>query len=328
MMPTALLFALAAAVLVGAYRQLALRYGWLDVPNARSSHQQIVPRGAGLVLVLLAVAAALAGATAPEFFLALLPGLGIAAIGWWDDLRGLSARIRFAAYGTCSLLALLLLGKPAASLLGWAWLLVGGIGLLWLINLYNFMDGINGLATLEAIFVVAGALALSPDSLDKALLEPFGYYFTASLLGLLAWNFPRARVFMGDVGSAFLGFLLGLVALWSHAHGGPALIVWLILGATFIADTSYTLTVRIVTGQRWYEAHRSHAYQKLTSRWHGSHAHTVAVFMGVNIAWLLPMAWATHHGYLGAAPALLAAYLPLLVICYTVKAGVPVSTKV
>lgn len=330
MIPHVLLFAGAAVLLVGAYRRVALWRGWLDIPNARSSHQGAVPRGAGVVIVLLTLVAAAVGATQPAFFAGLLPGLGVAAIGWWDDLRGLSARIRFAGYGVCSLLALLLLdgGIVPASLSGWIWLALGGLGLLWLINLYNFMDGINGLATLEAIFILAAGLALSPHSPDVGELAPFQMYLLAVLSGFLVWNFPRARVFMGDVGSAFLGFLLGLVALWSHAQGGPALVVWGILGAAFIADTSYTLMVRMATGQRWFAAHRSHAYQKLTSRWHGSHARTVAVFMGVNIAWLLPIAWAAHNGYLAAVPALLAAYIPLLVICYALKAGIPVVTKV
>jgi Fuc2NAc and GlcNAc transferase len=330
MIPDALLFAGAAALLVGVYRRVALWRGWLDIPNARSSHQGAVPRGAGVAIVLLTLVAAVVGATEPAFFTGLLPGLGVAAIGWWDDLRGLSARIRFAGYGVCSLLALLLLdgGMAPANLSGWIWLALGGLGLLWLINLYNFMDGINGLATLEAIFILAAGLVLSTHSPASGQLAPFQLYVMATLIGFVGWNFPRARVFMGDVGSAFLGFLLGLVALWSHARGGPELVVWVILGAAFIADTSYTLAVRMATGQRWFAAHRSHAYQKLTSRWHGSHASTVAAFMGVNIAWLLPIAWAASNGYLATAPALLAAYIPLLVICYTLKAGIPVTTKV
>jgi Fuc2NAc and GlcNAc transferase len=329
MMPLALLFLGTAALLVGAYRLVALRYGWLDTPNARSSHQTAVPRGAGIVIVLLTVAAAAIGTPSSAFFTGLLPGLGIAAIGWWDDLRGLSARIRFLAYGGCSLLAVLLLqGMPNADLSGWVWLALAAIGLLWLINLYNFMDGINGLAALEAVFVVAGGLSLSAYSPGKYGLEPFAIYIVAVLIGFLAWNFPRARVFMGDVGSAFLGFLLGSMALWSHAHGGPTLVVWSILGATFIADASYTLVVRMATGQRWYEAHRSHAYQKLSSRWHGSHVKPVAAFMGANLAWLLPVAWAAHSRQLDAPVALLLAYLPLLALCYALKAGIPVATKV
>jgi Fuc2NAc and GlcNAc transferase len=326
----ALLFAAASALLVGAYRLLALRRQWLDIPNARSSHRAAVPRGAGIVIVLLTMAAAAVDSASSAFFTVLLPGLGIAAIGWWDDLGGLSARIRFLAYGSCALVALLLLtGIPSlADLPGWAWLAAGVVALLWLINLYNFMDGINGLAALEAIFIVAGASALSAYSPNTPGLEPFAISVAAILCGFLAWNFPRARVFMGDVGSAFLGFLLGLWALWSHLHGGPVLAVWAVLGACFIADASYTLAVRMGTGQRWYEAHRSHAYQKLTSRWQGSHVKTVAAFMGVNLAWLLPLAWAIQSGQLAVPTALLLAYLPLIAGCYALKAGIPAATEV
>jgi Fuc2NAc and GlcNAc transferase len=328
MIPMALLFAAATALLVGAYSRLALRRGWLDIPNARSSHRQPVPRGAGIAIVLLTVVAARAGDVEPAFFIALAPGLGIAAIGWWDDLRGLPARLRFLTYGGCSLLALLLAAGLPAGWAGSVGLVFGALCLLWLINLYNFMDGINGIATLEAMFVLASGLMLGPHSPDAARLAGFETFMLAILAGFLGWNFPRARVFMGDVCSAFLGFLLGLVAFWSHRHGGPALVIWAILGGTFIVDTTYTLAVRMATGQRWHEAHRSHAYQKLTNRPGGSHVKTVVLTMGVNIAWLLPLAWATHAGKLDAALALPLAYGPLLVLCYALKAGVPPGTKV
>ena len=318
-----------ALVLVGAYRLLALRHGWLDIPNARSLHRQTVPRGAGVIIVLLVTVAA-AAQTSSVFFAALLPGLGIAAIGWWDDLRGLSARIRFLAYGSCALSTLLLIpgGSAPAELVDWAWLAAGTIGLLWSINLYNFMDGINGIATLEAVFVVGAGLLLSANLPADSSLAPFSFCVLAILLGFLGWNFPRARVFMGDVGSAFLGFLLGIIALWSDRHGGPSLLVWAILGAAFIADTTYTLLVRLATGQRWYQAHRLHAFQKLTSRWGESHVRATAAFMGVNIAWLLPLAWVAHHRLLGASIVILLAYLPLLAACYALKAGIPQGTEV
>lgn len=318
-----------AVVLVGAYRRLALRYHWLDIPNERSLHRQTVPRGAGAVIALL-VGVAAAATTSPVFFTALLPGLGLAVIGWWDDLRGLSARFRFLAYGGCAFAALLLLpgGVGPTNLIDWIWLVLGTIGLLWVINLYNFMDGINGIATLEAIFIVAGGVALSANLPGMPPLEAFNLCILAILVGFLGWNFPRARVFMGDVGSAFLGFLLGLIAIWSHRHGGPSLAVWSILGAAFVADSSYTLLVRLATGQRWYEAHRLHAFQKLTSRWHESHVKTTAAFAGVNLAWLLPLAWLTHHQLLAAWLAILLAYLPLVAVCYVLKAGIPQVTRV
>jgi Fuc2NAc and GlcNAc transferase len=325
----ALLLGGLAAALVGGYRHLALRHGWLDTPNDRSLHRHTVPRGAGIVVVaLVAVAAAPPRGLPIGIFFSFLPGLGIAAVGWWDDLRGVPARLRFLLYGICSALALVALQVfPLQSPAGWCALAAAALAFLWLINLYNFMDGINGLAAFEAIFLLAAGLALSPYSPYALLFEPLASSAMAILAGFLCWNFPRARVFMGDVGSVFLGFLLGLFALWSQGMGGPGIATWCILGAVFIADTSYTLLVRIATGQRWYEGHRTHAYQKLSLRWN-SHVKTVAAIMGVNLAWLLPLAWALESGLLSAPFALLLAYLPLVGLNRALKAGIPAGTKV
>ena len=322
----ALLFTALSALSIGGYRYLAQQRGWVDAPNGRSSHTRITPRGAGIVIVALTVpATVLAAAQNSLFWLSLLPGLGIAAIGWWDDLRGLPTAPRFACYWLCTLLGIL--AWPGSTALSPALMVVGSLGLLWLVNLYNFMDGINGLAALEAVFVLAASLLISP-------LSPYTEQFTGSILciigilsGFLVWNFPLAKVFMGDVGSAFLGFLLGLLALWSSLLKGPPISVWLILLGLFIVDASYTLAVRIITGQRWHQAHRTHAYQKLNQLW-SSHAKTVAASMGVNIAWLLPLAWALQRGWLTASTALTLAYLPLAGLCYVLKAGIPVRTEV
>lgn len=328
MIAMAVIYGVAAAVLVGVYRRLALQHGWLDTPNARSSHRQPVPRGAGLVIVVLVAVAAATLATPAGLLPSLLPGLGLAAIGWWDDLRGVSARLRFAAYGLCAALALLATGiAPLDTAAGWLALAGGTLALLWLVNLYNFMDGINGLAAGEAMFVLGAGLLLALPAPAMADLEPLLACAIAIVGGFLCWNFPVARVFMGDVGSVFLGFLLGLCAVWSQRLGGPGWPVWLILGAVFIADATYTLLARIATGQRWHEAHRTHAYQKLSQRW-GSHARVVGAAMGLNIAWLFPLAWATHSGALPIGPALALAYLPPLLVCRAVKAGIPIPTRV
>lgn len=328
MIGTALVYGALAVALVGAYRQAALRRGWLDTPNARSSHRASVPRGAGLAMVVLIAVVAATQPGPAGLFCTLLPGLCMAAIGWWDDLRGISARLRFAAYGLCAALTLLASGiVPLDHWTGWLGLGVGTLALLWLINLYNFMDGINGLAACEAIFVLGGCLVLAAGAAPMAALQPLLACSIAVIAGFLCWNFPVGRVFMGDVGSVFLGFLLGLCAIWSQLLQGPGWAVWLILGAAFIADATYTLLVRIATGQRWYEGHRTHAYQKLNQRW-GSHAKVVGAVMGLNIAWLLPLAWATHTGSVAPAAGLSLAYLPSLMFCRALKAGIPARTTV
>jgi glycosyltransferase WbpL len=332
-MPIVFLFAVLSVSFIGGYRYLAQRRGWVDTPNTRSSHTEITPRGAGIVIVVLCAAAVLLSKpphSNPALWLSLAPGLIIAAIGWWDDLRGLAATPRFGLYWLCALLALYLWSCNTTLTVAtttWVMLFAGSVGLLWLINLYNFMDGINGVAAFEAVFVMAGSLLIAPASPFAAQLGPMLYCFIAVLAGFLIWNFPIARVFMGDVGSAFLGFLLGLLALWSHSLNGPGIAVWMILLGLFISDSSYTLIVRVVTGQRWHQAHRTHAYQKLAQRLN-SHAKTVIVAMGVNIAWLLPMGWMLHSKLLQWPLALTLAYLPLMVTCYALKAGIPEDSGV
>jgi len=127
---------------------------------------------------------------------------------------------------------------------------------------------------------------------------------------------------MGDSGSAFLGFFLGVLMLWSALLNGPSLAVWLILLGVFIVDSSYTLLVRFATGQPWYAAHRLHAYQRLTTRLRDSHARTIGVLIAVNLCWLLPMAWLVHSQKVNALWGLGLAYLPLIAGCYWLKAGI------
>ncbi|HET8710445.1 MAG TPA: glycosyltransferase family 4 protein [Spongiibacteraceae bacterium] len=321
-----------STALVGLYRRLALRNQWLDTPNARSSHRTTTPRGAGLVFVVLILGAG-GWLLHPEYPLlgALGAGSLVALVGWWDDLRGISARVRFIFYSIAAATAVVLIfdsygaalvgnHAPAASLVCGA---VATLAVVWLINLYNFMDGINGIAAIEALFILLSIALFSIDT-------PYGHTFlqlhfasAAAIGGFLLWNFPGGKVFMGDVGSAFLGFYFGLLSLCSMALEGPSFAVWLILLGFFLVDSSYTLLVRMVTGQTWHAAHRLHAYQRLTDRLKGSHAHAVAVIMAVNLCWLLPMAWLVHKQWVGPIFGVSLAYTPLLAFCYRLKAGIP-----
>lgn len=327
-MIAALVLGLLSVLLVAGYRQLALQRGWLDAPNQRSSHIHHTPRGAGIVFVLLISAAACwwgAAATLPaQLTAALLIGLGVAATGWWDDLRGLAAGYRFALYWLFVLAAMMALRLPADLLaigaIGWLTLIAGSVAALWLLNLYNFMDGINGIAAAEALFVLASALWLANGTPAFDAMALVTAAAAGSIGGFLLWNFPLARVFMGDVGSAYLGFLLGVLIQYSHGAGGPQLLVWLLLLGVFIVDASYTLAVRIITGQAWQQAHRLHAYQILARRWR-SHGRVVAALMAVNFCWLLPWATALHHHRIGPITAVLGAWLPLIAVCAGIGAG-------
>lgn len=327
-------YVILSSTLIGIYRWLALRRSWLDSPNERSSHATATPRGAGLVFALLIAGAAgfeLQGHVGIQFTIML--ALGVAFIGWCDDVRGLSIRIRFLLYTLCAVIVLTLLyddvvirtdvGKPALLIFG----LCAAIGLVWLINLYNFMDGINGIAGAEALFVMLSTILLASGTAYASAFRDFQFTASAAIVGFLLWNFPAGKVFMGDAGSAFLGFLFGSLMLWSAPLQGPSPIVWLILLGIFVVDTSYTLIVRMTTGQPWYQAHRMHAYQIITARL-GSHAGTVAAIMTVNLCWLLPLAWLVYRQQLNALLGLCIAYTPLLWGCYRLKAGIPLSGRV
>lgn len=317
----ALLAGLLTALMVGAYRNLAWRRHWFDIPNQRSSHQQPIPRGAGIVFALVisaVVAYQMAYSRVPlPLVISLLLGCGVAAAGWYDDLRGLSARLRFLIYVGANLGAAVLILPVLHSV--WiyvALIVVVALALTWWTNLYNFMDGINGIATLQGVFMMLSAMMLS--SQGAAGLSPL---VLACLLGFLPWNFPRAQVFMGDAGSAFLGFFVGVLALWSIITNDLSVWQWLIIGGLFIVDATYTLLVRFASGQRWYDAHRSHAYQHLADRW-GSHTRVVMALMMVNVAWLLPLAAVAKIFPAISAWCVLLAYLPLIAGCITLKAGV------
>jgi Fuc2NAc and GlcNAc transferase len=312
----AVLAFVATLLLTGAYRQFAIKSCWLDHPNHRSSHAQATPRGAGVifgVIILLLAAVLLTNSTLRHIFLLAVV---VIAAGWWDDIRGLTLKIRFALYllaATGVVIAISINCSPSALALS----LALGLGLLWLINLYNFMDGINGIAGCEGIFVLLSALALIDGSHEIAELILCS---SGAIAGFLLWNFPAGKVFMGDAGSAFLGFLLGTLAISSALWDGPKLATWMILLGVFIVDSSYTLTVRLLTGQRWYEAHRLHGYQKLSRRL-TTHTGVVMLIMVINLFWLLPLGWLVEREFVDQIVGILLAYTPLALMCYGLKAG-------
>lgn len=323
---------LLTALLIGIYRRGATRFGWIDKPNSRSSHSIPTPRGAGIVVALLIGVGILLWLRDADTSIrnSLLACLGIAAIGWADDIRSLSAKRRLLLYALVVVVALIAappLLSAADSYQRALLLLAMLLGLLWLINLYNFMDGINGIAGFEALFVLIAVLMLSDGS-------DYGARFANLLLGsacviggFLLWNFPGGKVFLGDSGSAFLGVFIGLLMLWSQLLDGPSIAVWLILLGVFVVDASYTLLVRFSTGQAWHEGHRLHAYQILNSRWR-SHGRTLGAVMAMNIFWLLPWAYMLQHSIVAPPYAIGIAFLPVALICRGLKAGIPRSTRV
>lgn len=329
-----LVLAVAAAVsfcLTGLLRRYALARQLIDIPNARSSHVIPTPRGGGVAIVVVFIAALLilgGLSLLPWQSIAGVVGAGgtVALIGFLDDHGHVAARWRLLGHFAAAIWALIWIGGlPPLVLFGetfdLAWL--GHIGaaiyLVWMLNLYNFMDGIDGLASIQAISVcIGGALVyLLFGDVDMALLP---LLLAAAVFGFLCWNFPPAKIFMGDAGSGFLGIVLGVLSLQA-AWSNPSFIwTWLILLGVFIVDATFTLCRRLVRGDRVYEAHRTHAYQ-YASRMHRSHRKVTLAVLGVNVLWLYPLAFAVASGALSGLPGLLIAYIPLLGLALRYKAG-------
>jgi Fuc2NAc and GlcNAc transferase len=183
------------------------------------------------------------------------------------------------------------------------------------------MDGIDGIAASETIFVaIAAALFLAKvGAFDWALLL---LIVAAASAAFLTYNWEPATVFMGDVGSAFLGFTLASIAHLSVKEGYLSLAIWLILGGTFLIDATYTLAVRVISKQRWLQPHKLHVYQKL-SRSIGSHSKTTSYYILVNVFWLFPLAWAAIERPVWEWWFAVAALTPLVVCAIRIRGGVP-----
>ncbi|QRY78720.1 glycosyltransferase family 4 protein [Pseudomonas sp. PDNC002] len=314
-------------------RRYALARSIMDVPNARSSHQIPTPRGGGVAIVLgflgcLPLAGVL-GAVDGRALLALLPaGAWIAAIGFIDDHRHIPARWRLLGHFVgAGWLLYWLGGLPALPTpLGTFDLGLVGDGLalvflVWLLNLYNFMDGIDGIASLEAISVcIGGALCCWLAGAGQLMWLPLSLGMATA--GFLVWNFPPARIFMGDAGSGFLGLMLGGLAVQAAMVSPQLIWGWLILMGVFVVDATFTLVHRLLRGERVYEAHRSHAYQRASRRYR-SHLRVTLAVVAINLFWLMPLAALASLGKVSGLLALIVAYAPLVLVVAHLGAGRP-----
>lgn len=272
----------------------------LDRPNERSSHKVPTPRGGGwgIMLTLLPLWALIAAASGTLG--GTLPVLGAAAglmaVSWIDDRRGLAAAPRFLAQ--IAAVAAGLATLPAERMVFqdllpfWADRAAAAFVWLWFVNLYNFMDGIDGLAGGETVSVGLGiAIVGAVAGLDPAA-GAHGVAAAGAALGFLVWNWHPAKLFMGDVGSIPLGYALGWLLLGLAAAGAWA--AALLLPAVFLTDATVTLLRRAAAGKRIWQAHREHAYQRATQ--HGrTHAQVVrAVLLANAVLVLLAVASLSH----------------------------------
>ncbi len=320
-----------SAVLTGITRRAALAGGLLDLPNERSSHTAATPRGGGLAIVISSLVGFLIlralGALDDRTLLALLGGLPIAVVGLLDDRRPVRVPVRLTVHFCAAIWALIWLGGlPPLPLgdsvvsFGAGGYVLGVLCIVWVLNLFNFMDGIDGIAATEGVFVSWAGAILAGGAISLEASSAAAFVLGASCVGFLLWNWPPARIFMGDVGSGYLGYALAVIALASAHQGGLGLLPWWILGGAFFVDATLTLLVRLTRGERLHQAHRTHAYQRLARRW-GSHRSATLAFLAVNVLWLLPMAvLADQHPPLSGWLTL-AALVPLVGVAMAIGAG-------
>ncbi len=310
-------------LLTGYFRRYALSHNLLDHPNVRGSHSVPTPRGGGAAititfLVLVPIFSIKGDLPYSVTWAMLGVGICIALIGFLDDHKHVAIGWRLSAHFVGAMWAIYWLnGIPPLTVfgvvlnLGWIGNLLAVLFLVWLLNLYNFMDGINGIASIEAITVCMGAslLFLFQNESQAFWLPPLLLAF--AVMGFLYWNFPQAKIFMGDAGSGFTGFMLGLFSIQAAWESTRMFWVWVILLGVFIVDATLTLFQRMINGEEFYKAHRKHAYQ-VAARHYGSHK-AVSLSIGViNFLWLLPVAYLVSIRWLDGALGVIIAFAPLV----------------
>jgi Fuc2NAc and GlcNAc transferase len=310
--------AAAATALLTGY--VLARHAVMDVPNERSSHSVPTPRGGGLAIVAVVLAAVGvlggAGALAAGPALALGGGALVALVGWLDDRHRLPVGVRLLAHLLAGAWALAWLGALPVVRLGGAELRPGALGavvallgIVWAINFFNFMDGIDGIAAVRATAAGAGAAVILAAAGAPGLAAACAALAGAAA-GFLGWNWHPARIFMGDVGSATLGYLLAVLGIASERAVALPLLGFVVLLGPFVVDSTVTLLRRLARGERVHQAHRGHAYQRLVlAGW--SHAAAAGVY-GAAAALMAVPAWLLWSRPAAGAWAAAAALLLLL----------------
>lgn len=312
-------------------RAYALKKNIIDNPNERSSHSVPTPRGGGvavvcsylLALVVLIYSQQLEVHTGLTLIIA---GFIIALLGFLDDHGHINALVRLAIHFLVAIGVVFSLGGFSEVTifhgfeLGFVANIIAVLFLVWLLNLYNFMDGINGIASVEAITTTA-SMAILYLLLHTSLNSDILWLLAACVFGFLLWNFPKAKIFMGDACSGFLGLILGILALITLKENLALFCAWIICLGVFVVDATYTLIKRVLNGYKMYDAHRSHSYQILSRRW-GSHTPVTLLVAVINFFWLFPIAYMTvMQQWAYPELTILVAYLPLVILAIKIKAG-------
>ncbi|MDX2289419.1 MAG: glycosyltransferase family 4 protein [Hyphomicrobiaceae bacterium] len=283
---TVFLAFIASTALTHLYIGAARGHGPVALPNHRSMHKGVVIVGGGLPLLISTILlAALFWRLGGAQWAVVAAATGLALVSYIDDTVTVPARLRFAAHTAAALVAVALV-PPSALLLGgvlpfWLDRAVVLLALVWFINLYNFMDGIDGIAGVQTAALAAGYVMVVAVSGGPAPFFGLALALAGAAVGFLFWNWHPARVFMGDVGSVPLGLLTGAMMMDLAAH--HSLAAALILPLYYSADATITLLTRLMDGEKVWEAHRRHAYQRAAKSL-GSHAVVVRRVAACNVA--------------------------------------------
>ncbi|TRX57189.1 MraY family glycosyltransferase [Thalassomonas sp. M1454] len=323
---------LASLILTKLLRRYALLKNVIDIPNDRSSHSTPTPRGGGISIVVsfLIILLVYIIFNRVDFMVGssiFVSGLLVAIIGFADDHSHIDAKWRLLIHALASFGVVFAIGGlPTIDLwnfeieLHYFGYFLSVVAIIWILNLFNFMDGIDGIASVEAITATLFAgLFLSISSPDSSLV-PLLWLLSASVCGFLVLNFPPAKIFMGDAGSGFLGFILASLMLASAHVEKSMLWVWLTLLGVFIVDATFTLIHRLICGEKIHEAHRSHAYQ-FASRKYKSHLKVTLSVLVINTLWLAPIAYLIISESLNGVLGVCIAYFPLVWLALKFNAG-------
>lgn len=291
--------------ITGLVRIYAKKKGILDIPNDRSSHRIPTPKGGGLGIVAAFLGGIIflycAGRLDLRSVMAYIGGgIFLALVGWMDDKKSLPVLPRLLVHLSVSIWALFWLGGLKGITLGnyffpfrWLGTVITIFGIAWFINLYNFMDGIDGIAGSQAVIAAffGGICLFVRGNMELAFVS---WLLAFSSLGFLIWNWPPAKIFMGDTGSCVLGYFFGVTAVISENSGTFPLITWLVLLGVFIVDSTLTLLRRFLSGEKWYEPHCTHAYQCAVRIGYSQHRVLLAAIM-INLLLGIIALWGMFH---------------------------------
>jgi len=300
----------------------ARRFGWLEQPSIRGLHREVTLSRGGVGFVVFSAIAltfvlSIGALEVWQVTLLMAAGLCIALMGFIDDAHPLPILPRLGTQFAMVALAVWVLSPIPMSLAA----LILVIAWVWTVNLFNFMDGIDGLVAtgVACIGLTAAILTAIGGQLDLSIAWVI---LAGACVGFLRWNWPPARIFMGDVGSGYLGYVTALLAVVSIQRGAITIWSMLVLASPFWVDTGFTLLRRMLRRERWYEAHRQHAYQKLVLRW-GNHRRVTLLLLGLQVAVITPLALWIHFRPDFAVAISIVVVLVLSVAVWRVGAGTP-----